>query len=98
MTDQDVIAVLDRLESLLGAPLDRSDARAVADWHEAFKRAVAGAERGSRWPEVQARAKVLGRLLSRRMALLQAAQDALRQDLAKVASGRKALAAYRNRP
>ena len=87
MTDQDVIAVLDRLESLLGAPLDRSDARAVA-----------GAERGSRWPEVQARAKVLGRLLSRRMALLQAAQDALRQDLAKVASGRKALAAYRNRP
>ncbi len=95
MTDQGVLEVLERLEPLLAAPLERPHAQAVADWHEAFKRAVAGAERGPRWPEVQARAKVLGRLLSRRMALLQAAQDALRKDLARFSSGRKALAAYR---
>jgi len=94
MTDQDVLAVLDRLESILAAPLDHPNAQAVAEWHEAFRQAVAEAERGLRWPEVKVRAKVLGVLLSRRVALLQDAQKALKGRLDRVATGRRALTAY----
>jgi hypothetical protein len=94
--DDAVLAVLDRLEALLAAPPEEPNAEAIAAWHRSFRQAVAGAERGPRWPEVQARAKVLGALLNRRMALVRAAQDALRRDLAKLAAGRRALSGYRS--
>ncbi|MGA2080939.1 MAG: hypothetical protein ABSH53_10075 [Holophaga sp.] len=94
MTDLEVLAVLDRLEPLLAVPADLPNDQAVAQWHEAFKQALAGAEHGPRWPEVQARAKVLGVLLSRRVAQLQSAQEALRRSLGRVATGRRALNAY----
>jgi hypothetical protein len=94
MTDQDVLVVLDRLEAILAAPLEHPNGQAIADWHEAFKRAVAQAERGPRWPEVQARARLLGRLLKRREALIQDAQKSLRLKLGKYSAGRVALQAY----
>jgi uncharacterized small protein (DUF1192 family) len=97
MTDQDVRAVLDRLEPLLGGPLEQSDAQAIAEWHQAFREAVAGAERGPGWREIQDRAKVLGTLLNRRVAMLQAAQEGLKAELGKVSAGRRALNAYRSR-
>ncbi len=95
MTDLDVLAALDTLEALLAGPASQPNGDAVATWHEAFKRALAGAERGFRWGEVQARGRVLGNLLSQRMALVRAARDVLGRDLAKVASGRRALKGYR---
>jgi hypothetical protein len=97
MTDQEVLQVLDQLEGILSAPLELPNAKAVAEWHEAFRRAAAAAERGPRWPEVQVRAKVLGVLLSRRVALIQDAQKTLKLRLDKVATGRRAIAAYRGR-
>jgi len=95
MTDLDVLAALQRLEPLLSGPAEQPNGEAIAQWHSAFRQALAGAERGPRWTEVQARARVLGNLLNQRMALVQAARDALGRDLAKVASGRRALTAYR---
>jgi hypothetical protein len=95
MTDQEVLAVLDRLEALLATPTEIPNGAAVADWHAAFQGCVARAERGPRWPEVQARARVLRRLLNRRMALIRAAQAERKRELAKVATGRRALNAYR---
>lgn len=97
MTDRDVLAVLDRLEPLLTGPLDRSDAQAIAGWHEAFQQAVAGAERGPGWPEVRARAKVLGTLLNRRVAMLQSAQQGLKDEMGKKAAGQRALHGYQTR-
>ena len=94
MSDQDVLTVLDRLERLLKAPLEHPNGPAIAQWHAEFNRAVAAAERGPRWPEVKLRARVLGIMLSRRMALLQASQKILRQKLTRNAAGRRALGAY----
>ena len=96
MSDQDVLAVLDRLERLLGTPLEHSDAMDLTRWQADFDQAAAAAERGPRWPEVQLRAKVLGLQLTRRMALLQASQRRLKQKLAANAAGRMALSAYQS--
>jgi uncharacterized small protein (DUF1192 family) len=97
MTDREVLAALDRLEPLLTGPLEACDAQSVAAWHEAFRAAVAEAERGPGWAEVQARGKVLGNLLNRRMAMLQAAQQGLKAELGKMATGRRALSAYQSK-
>jgi hypothetical protein len=96
MSDLAVFASLDDLERLLALPLEFPNAQAVADWHDGFKKAVAGAERGPRWPEALARARHLGRLLKHREALLRAAQQRLRRDLDKNTVGRRALSAYRS--
>jgi hypothetical protein len=94
MTDEDVLAVLDRLPPLLAVPADLPNGQAIADWHDAFKKALAASERGPRWPEVQARAKVLGVLLSRRVGLVEAAQKAVKRDLDQCLTGGRALSAY----
>ena len=94
MSDPDVLAVLDRLERLLKTPVEHSATLDLTQWQADFDRAAATAERGPRWPEVQLRAKVLGILLSRRVALLQASQRRLKEKLAGNATGRKALSAY----
>ena len=97
MTDQDVLAVLDRLEPLLSGSLDQPEAQAIAEWHQAFREAVAGAERGPGWAEVRARAKVLGTLLNRRVAMLQAAQQGLKDEMGRKAAGQRALHGYQTR-
>jgi hypothetical protein len=98
MSDHDVLQVLDRLAFLLRTPVEHPNAQAIAEWHEEFKRSVATAERGPRWTEVKDRAKVLGVLLSRRMALLQGAQRILKQKLNRNTTGRRALTAYQTAP
>ena len=85
MSDLAVFESLDGLERLLALPLEFPNAQAVA-----------GAERGPRWPEALARARHLGRLLKHREALLRAAQQRLRRDLDKNTVGRRALSAYRS--
>ena len=96
MSDLDVLATLDRLERLLGMPLDHPNGAAIAQWRAEFDRHVAAAERGPRWPEVKLRAKVLGVRLSRRMALIQATQDRLKRKLNRNAKGSLALRAYQS--
>jgi len=96
MTDQDVASALDRLEQLLAAPLEFPNAKAVADWHASFKLALAGAERGPQWPALKLRARLLGRQLQRRQALLQEAQRRLKRDLTSFPTSRRALSAYKS--
>ena len=98
MSDHDVLQVLDRLALLLRTPVERPNAQAIADWHDEFKRSVATAERGPGWAEIKDRAKVLGVLLNRRMALIQGAQRTLRQKLDRNVTGRRALTAYQTTP
>jgi hypothetical protein len=94
MSDLEVLTALDRLERLLKTPLEHSATMDLTTWQAEFDQAAGAAERGPRWPEVLLRAKVLGVLLSRRVALLQASQRSLKQKLARNATGRKALSAY----
>jgi hypothetical protein len=79
-------------------PLEHPNAQAIAQWHAQFNTSVASAERGPHWPDVKLRAKVLGIMLSRRVALLQTSQKTLKQQLGKNAAGHRALCAYRESP
>lgn len=94
MSDRDVLAALDDLERLLAVPMEHAEPGAIGEWHERFRTAVAGAERGPGWPEVLVRAKLLGRLLKRREAMVVAARDSLKRNLEQKGQGRRALTAY----
>jgi hypothetical protein len=95
MTDQDLLRILDDLEGMLATVVEQPDAQAVLRCHEALQQALAAPERGPRWPEVQARAQAVKRVLDQRLALLEVARDEARQDLAKGAQAHRALSAYR---
>ncbi|MDR3670815.1 MAG: hypothetical protein P4L36_08225 [Holophaga sp.] len=98
MSDQDILNVLEQLEPLLRAPLEHPNGDAIALWHAEFNRSVATAERGAHWPDVKLRAKVLGIMLSRRMAMIESSQKTLKQRLTKNANGCRALSAYKESP
>jgi len=98
MSDQDVVAVLDRLEQLLeapGGPQEALEPQAVAQWQETFDRALATAQRGPRWPEIRLRAKTLKARLDQRVDALRDAQRVIQGELEQGARGRRALAGYR---
>jgi hypothetical protein len=94
MTDKAVLEVLDDLESLLGAVVENPDPQAIGRWHDAFKAALASAERGSRWTEVQTRARALGGLLDSQVGRIREAQAAVKLELERGAQGRRALRGY----
>jgi hypothetical protein len=95
MSDAGVTKVLDDLEGLLENLLDDPDPQAVADWHDAFREAVAGAERGPGWQEIRNRAHELGRRLEQRTGQLQALRGAIREELLAQERGHRALEGYR---
>ena len=95
MSDATVSASLDDLERLLAALVDAPDAGAVQAWHAAFKEALAGAERGPKWPLLAARAKELNQRLDQQMRNLQAIKGAIRLELQAKERGRRALLGYR---
>ena len=95
MTDPDLLRILDDLERLLATVVEQPDAEAVRRCHEALQEALAAPERAPRGPEVRDRAQALKRVLDQRLALLEAARDETRRDLAKGAQAGRALSAYR---
>lgn len=95
MSDAGVSKALDDLERLLGTLMDDPDPQAVADWHAAFREAVASAERGPAWPEIRNRAHELGRRLEQRTGQIQALRGAIREELRAQERGHRALEGYR---
>ncbi len=94
MSDTRLTASLDDLERLLGSVLDDPDPQAIAAWHEAFKEALAEAEKGPQWAGIVERAHDLGKRLDQRVAQLQALRGAVREELVAREKGRRALTGY----
>ena len=94
MSDQEVARSLDQLEQLLATPLDVPNGQAFVDWNSAFQAALAGASRGPEWAALRVRARILGRRLKQREAMLRAAQAQLKREMGQIGSGRRALGAY----
>jgi hypothetical protein len=95
MTDLDILSSLDSLERLLAGSAGNPDAAAINAWHASFRQALAQAEHGPRWPEIQARGKALGLLLDEQVSLLRTAMARVRRELELGTKGRRALQAYR---
>jgi len=60
----------------------------------AIQAALAGASRGPEWAALRVRARILGRRLKQREAMLRAAQAQLKREMGQIGSGRRALSAY----
>ena len=97
MSDGRIAASLDDLERLLAAMTDDPEPATIAAWHTAFKAALAGAERGSQWPAILARAQELAKRLDLKVDRLTAIRGAIRQELLARAKGSRALSAYQQR-
>ena len=94
MSDERVSAVLDDLERLLAAMTDDPEPALISTWHAAFKEAIAGAERGSQWPGIVARAHDLAQRLDLKAKHLTAIRGVIRHELLKRAQGTRALSGY----
>lgn len=97
MSDQAVANALDDLERLLAEPLERMDGERIGQWHERFRAAVAGAQRGPGWAALVERAHDLGRRLDQVLGQALSQRDALRRELDAGGQGARALKAYRPR-
>lgn len=93
MSGQDLSALLDELELLLGA--DEPEGPAIADWHDRFRAAVAIAERGADWPELVARCHRLALRLDQAAAHLSVEREGIRRELDLQGQGARALKGYR---
>lgn len=94
MSDQDVSLALDALEALLKRTPEQPDPTAVAEWHEAFKRALAQADRGPQWAGLQARGQLLEAKLNQQVLFLKDLQRTVKEELSNQTAGRRALSAY----
>lgn len=95
MSDRAVASSLDDLERLLGQVLDDPDPGAVAAWHDQFRKALEGAEKGPQWPAIAARAHELGGRLQERVSQLKALRGAVREELLAREVGGRALKGYK---
>ena len=94
MSDLEISRVFDDLEALLDHTVEDPDPLAVAAWHERFKAALAQAERGPQWPELQARGQALGAKLNQKVSILRALQADLKHEMEAQGTARRALSAY----
>ena len=94
MSDQDVAQAFDALEELLAKATKDPDPEAVATWHEAFKAALASAERGPQWSALKARGRVMEVKLNQAVAVLRTLQDAVKREIDTQGAGQRALSAY----
>lgn len=94
MSDQNVSRALDALEALLKRTAEEPDPTVVAEWHETFKQALAQAERGPQWAELQARGQQLEAKLKQQVLFLKGLQQTVKEELSSQTAGRRALSAY----
>lgn len=90
-----MIAALDAIEGMLEA--GDPQAEAVAACQRAFDAALASADRGADWPSIAARAHALSERLSAVTLVLSEKRDAIKRELARQATGSRALKAYKPR-
>jgi hypothetical protein len=88
LSDEDVARAFDDLEALLNA--GPPEAQAVDAWHQAFKAALAQAERGPSWPGLKARGAKLAARLNEQV-------ESLKPDRAISSAGTRALRGYSQR-
>jgi len=94
VSDQDVARAFDALEELLDRSTKDPDPDAVAAWHEAFKAALASADRGPLWPALKARGRAMEVRLNQTVAVLRTLQDSVKREIDAQGAGRRALSAY----
>jgi hypothetical protein len=94
MSDAQVRAAIEQMESWLDDPAWVPDAESLTQWDQAFHGAVAKAEKGEGWPELSARAHEAGRRLDERGDALASELALLRTKLHAQDTGARALKGY----
>lgn len=95
MSDRQVRAAVEQMEAWLDDPAWMPDADALSRWDEAFRSALAEAEKGAGWRELTARAHEAGRRLDERSNALAAELAQLKTKLESQDVGSRALRGYR---
>lgn len=94
MSDAEVRAELEILETWARQPDMPADPAFLAEWNRRFQAAAATAERGAGWEALVARAHRLAGEVTARQAGLEARRDAVRAELEFQAQGTRALRGY----
>lgn len=94
MSDADVLAAIQALESWLADPQHVLEEAALEAWNRDFRAAVVRAERGPGWDALVARAHALAETVLVRQRVVEAQRDAVRAELEQQAQGGRALKGY----
>lgn len=94
MSDVDVLREIERMEGWLQDCQQMPGPEGLAEWNQAFRSALMGAERSPGWAELVARAHALGTQVNDRAALLAVERDEVRADLDAQERGGRALKGY----
>lgn len=94
MSDHRVRAALEQLEGWMVDPTWEPDPEQLRAWNAEYQAVLAQAEKGAGWPELVARAHLLGQQLEVRLAQLTRVRDAVRAELDAQERGSRALLGY----